>query len=126
MAREKLVNAAGKPWSSWHKLDQFDYVMRETYPDYYLRMARDHEYREYAFDRAWPTLSIAVEYDGHGPGHAGAKGRATDYIKRNYAAVDGWRVFQFTRAVLSAKADVHYWVGQVALAIESGGSNGSG
>lgn len=55
--------------------------------------------RLFRFDWAWPSLKLAVEYEGgvYTRGrHVRPDGFITDCVKYNEAALAGWRVLRFT------------------------------
>lgn len=64
---------------------------------------RFHESRRWRFDLAWPTKKIAVECHGAtfvGGRHVRGTGFEEDRRKMNAAQADGWRVFEFTGAMV--------------------------
>jgi hypothetical protein len=59
--------------------------------------------RRYRFDFAYPEKKIAVEVEGGtwtGGRHTRGKGFESDCRKYNFAALQGWRVFQFTGSMI--------------------------
>lgn len=64
-----------------------------------------HDYRDWAFDLAWPVegVKLAVEIDGRGR-HQRAQGERRDCQKHNAALEDGWRVLRYpASSVATAK-----------------------
>ena len=55
-----------------------------------------HPVRKWRFDFAWPDKKIALEIQGHGPGHTSKKGMTQDADKNNTAILLGWKVVYFT------------------------------
>lgn len=56
-----------------------------------------HETRKWRFDWAYPERKIAVEVSGgQWQAHGGRHSRDGDRDKRNYAAADGWVLFEFS------------------------------
>ena len=74
--------------------------------------------RKWRFDFAHPDTKVAVEIDGgeFAKGHHGAR-RSSDYEKRNFAIVDGWRVFQLTGTMV--RKDCALWAEVIKTYIES-------
>ncbi len=65
------------------------------------REFRFHPTRKWAFDFAWPPLSLAVEVEGltrEGGRHQRQAGYAGDLEKYNAAVLAGWRLLRFTPA----------------------------
>jgi very-short-patch-repair endonuclease len=56
--------------------------------------------RNFRFDWAFPSLKIAIEYEGglldHRSGHRSVKGVNKDVTKYNLAQQKGWKVLRFT------------------------------
>ena len=73
--------------------------------------------RKHRFDFAWIDKKIAVEINGNAWGvkGGGRHGQDKDLEKLNLAASMGWRVFQFSPAML--KSDPERWIAMVLNAI---------
>lgn len=58
--------------------------------------------RKWRFDFAWPAQKVAVEVNGEAwqTKGGGRHGKAADLEKLNAAQAQGWRVFQYTPAML--------------------------
>ena len=58
-----------------------------------------HPTRKWRFDFAWPSIKLAVEYEGGKPGfhnsHGKWYGQRRDLEKYNEAIVEGWVVFRY-------------------------------
>ena len=69
----------------------------EPQPEY-----RFHAERKWRFDWAWPEQRVAVEVNGEAwnTKGGGRHGKAADLEKLNAAQAAGWRVFQYTPAML--------------------------
>lgn len=64
-----------------------------------------HPHRKWRFDFAWPRQKLAVEVNGaiYAAGrHSRGSGLESDYEKLNQAQIDGWRVLQFSRAMIES------------------------
>ncbi len=59
--------------------------------------------RKWRFDLAWPSVKVAIEFDGRGWGHQSHKGRDQDNAKQNAATAAGWRVLRYSSSGLSMK-----------------------
>lgn len=60
-----------------------------------------HPTRKWRFDRAWPSIKLAVEIDGAGR-HNTVAGMANDNEKINEALIMGWIVLRFNAPGISA------------------------
>lgn len=73
--------------------------------------------RRFRFDRALPSVRVAVELDGgvwsHGR-HTRGAGYQRDSEKANLAAAAHWRVFHLTRDML--EREPAHWLGMIAEA----------
>jgi hypothetical protein len=67
----------------------------------YVAEHKFHPKRQFRFDYAWPGRKVAVEYEGglyqHG-WHGSITRYASDCVKYNLAALDGWKVLRYTAA----------------------------
>ncbi|MBU9316557.1 endonuclease domain-containing protein [Burkholderia multivorans] len=74
-----------------------------------VREHRFHPVRRFRFDFAWPHAKVAVEIEGGvwtGGRHTRGDGFESDAHKYNLAALDGWRVFRFTGAMVKSGAAI--------------------
>lgn len=88
-----------------------------------LRIPFEREYkfceRDWRFDLVLlPDYRIAIEISGGNwtGGHRRGKAQEDEYDKLNHAAMDGWRVLQYTNAQVlhgQARADIARWFGRV-------------
>lgn len=70
------------------------------------REFRFHDTRKWRFDFAWPDQKIAVECEGgawSGGRHTRGAGFIADCEKYNAAALQGWRVFRFTKDMIDSR-----------------------
>ena len=98
----------------WNLLTDMDLEPVEEY-NFDASVGRNHR-----FDFAFPHLLIAVEVNGnawHVRG-GGRHGQDKDLEKMNLAVAMGWRVFQFSPAMLNDNPE--RWVGMVSDAIRKG------
>ena len=73
--------------------------------------------RKHRFDFAWTDCSVAVEVNGNAWGvkGGGRHGQDKDLEKLNLAVAMGWKVYQFSPAMLNTDPD--RWLAMVADAI---------
>ena len=70
-----------------------------------VREHRFHKTRKWRFDFAWPAAKLAVEVEGGtwcNGRHNRGSGFTEDCEKYNAAAVDGWVVLRFTKAMIDS------------------------
>ena len=75
--------------------------------------------RKHRFDFAWPESMVAVEINGNAwnTKGGGRHGKDSDLEKMNIAVSLGWRVFQFSPAMI--KSDPQRWIDMVKSAIDN-------
>src|SRR5690606_18901447 len=100
-----IENTTGQRWSDLSMIERF--VLGWEQLGYEGGdMTPEHQFvddRAWRFDLAWPSVKIAIEFDGMGYGHQAINRLRQNYEKQNEAAALGWRVLRFESRQLSMK-----------------------
>lgn len=93
VAKKKMSKAlTWLKWNLWYWANEHTVELKE---EYYF-----DEEREFRFDFAFPSLMIAIEFEGgifmDNSGHNTAKHFTKDTEKYNLAISQGWRVIRYT------------------------------
>lgn len=90
--------------------DLFDAIVDEWFPEAPtpLKEFEFVSFRKWRFDRAWPSVKLAVEIHGatwRGGRHTSGKGFANDREKINEAIEQGWVVLEYTTDSLKQRPE---------------------
>ena len=113
--RSQTVGGKGEKIPQKQALEaRFDAVYEEfglPLPEKHYRFNKPHSRHE--FDRAWPSLKIAVEIEGgvfmvskaghQGGRHASGAGYTEDCLKYNMATALGWTIIRLTSPMVKKK-----------------------